>query len=92
MREIAPEFYNNLHFHMSWTMVLWDFIFDSKLGPQSRLSRTFDSHKLGRKLPIPADVEGDLVEPSDSELFNLNGKCLEFLKRVDSGNVVEKDE
>lgn len=53
VRKIAPEFYNTLFYHMSWTMVLFDFIFDTKLGPQSRVGRNNESHRRGRKLKIP---------------------------------------
>eukprot|EP00842_Homolaphlyctis_polyrhiza_P005138 jgi/Hompol1/5625/HPOL_000863-RA len=48
--EIAPEFYENLLGHDSWLRVHWDFIFDKTLGPQSRVGRTWDDHKRGRKM------------------------------------------
>jgi sphingolipid 4-desaturase/C4-monooxygenase len=53
VRAIAPEFYNNLFYHMSWTGVLVDFVFDKNLGPQSRVGRDQAAHKRGRKLAIP---------------------------------------
>lgn len=39
VREIAPEFYNNLHAHSSWSKVLWDFVFSPNMGPYMRLKR-----------------------------------------------------
>ncbi|CAG8601014.1 22664_t:CDS:2 [Dentiscutata erythropus] len=47
---IAPEFYNNLSFHKSWVMVHWNFITQKQFGPQSRVGRTVDDHKKGRKM------------------------------------------
>ena len=35
VRELAPEYYDIPH-HTSWLRVLWDFIFDPEMGPQSR--------------------------------------------------------
>ncbi|PAV55895.1 hypothetical protein WR25_13811 [Diploscapter pachys] len=37
--KIAPEFYDNLEVHHSMTKILWDFIFDPKLGPYARIRR-----------------------------------------------------
>ena len=39
MRKIAPEFYDELPHHDSWTQVLWDFIFDPAIGPYARIKR-----------------------------------------------------
>ncbi|VDO24409.1 unnamed protein product [Haemonchus placei] len=39
VRKIAPEFYNNLMTHSSWTKVLWDFVFSPNMGPFMRLKR-----------------------------------------------------
>ncbi len=36
VRKIAPEFYDSLPSHQSWTKVLYDFIFDPKIGPYAR--------------------------------------------------------
>ena len=47
---MAPEFYNNWGYHMSWTKVLYDFIMDDSVGPQSRVNRSFEDHKKGRKM------------------------------------------
>ncbi|CAG2167168.1 unnamed protein product [Oppiella nova] len=39
VREIAPEYYNSLPYHSSWTYVVWKFLIDPKLGPFSRVKR-----------------------------------------------------
>ena len=39
VREIAPEFYDNLPSHNSWTSVLFDYIFDPAIGPYTRIKR-----------------------------------------------------
>ena len=32
IRAIAPEYYNNLSYHTSWTKLLFRFLFDEKLS------------------------------------------------------------
>lgn len=39
VRAIAPEFYNNLPRHKSWTYVLWKYVTDSDIGPYNRVVR-----------------------------------------------------
>jgi len=39
VKKIASEFYDNLHFHTSWVKVMWDYIFDPKMGPYCRVTR-----------------------------------------------------
>lgn len=39
VREMAPEYYNNLHYHTSWTGLLFKFIFDPKISLHSRILR-----------------------------------------------------
>jgi len=39
IREIAPEYYNNLQHHTSWTYVIWRYIMDPKISPFSRTMR-----------------------------------------------------
>ena len=39
LREIASEFYDDLPYHKSWPMVLYHFIFDSKIGAKNRVKR-----------------------------------------------------
>ncbi len=46
MKKIAPDYYDNMPCHYSWIKVLYDFIRDPKLGPQSRIRRTIRSDAL----------------------------------------------
>ncbi|KAI1289424.1 Sphingolipid delta(4)-desaturase DES1 [Halotydeus destructor] len=39
LRKIAPEFYNNLRHHTSWTYVLYQYIMDPSVGPYARVKR-----------------------------------------------------
>nr|AID66658.1 desaturase [Agrotis segetum] len=39
VRRIAPEFYDNLPHHDSWTKVLYDFVMDPEIGPYARIKR-----------------------------------------------------
>lgn len=39
VREIAPEYYDNLPHHTSWVKVLYDYITDPEIGPYSRVKR-----------------------------------------------------
>ena len=39
VREIAPEFYNNLHYYTSWPGVTWRFITDKNITLFSRMKR-----------------------------------------------------
>jgi len=39
LRSMAPEFYNNLKFHSSWTRLLFQFIFDKRYTLFSRIER-----------------------------------------------------
>lgn len=39
LRQIAPEFYENMYQHHSWCWVLWQFFADSTVGPWRRVHR-----------------------------------------------------
>lgn len=39
LRKIAPEYYDTLHHHTSYTWVLWKFITDPAIGPWARIKR-----------------------------------------------------
>ncbi|KAF9404776.1 Sphingolipid delta(4)-desaturase DES1 [Podila epigama] len=49
VRAMAPEYYDSLAYHTSWLMVHWKFITEPGYGPQSRLGRTMQDHKIARK-------------------------------------------
>lgn len=40
LRAMAPEWYDTIHSHRSWTKLLWRFIFDRNLSLHSRVERT----------------------------------------------------
>ena len=39
IKALAPEYYNHLHSHRSWTRVLFQFLFDKKLDLYTRITR-----------------------------------------------------
>lgn len=39
VKKIAPEFYDNLPQHHSWSAVLYDFVMDPEIGPYARIKR-----------------------------------------------------
>ncbi|XP_060533604.1 sphingolipid delta(4)-desaturase DES1 isoform X2 [Cylas formicarius] len=39
VKRIAPEFYDDLPQHQSWTQVLYDFVMDPDVGPYARIKR-----------------------------------------------------
>ncbi|XP_025409166.1 sphingolipid delta(4)-desaturase DES1 isoform X1 [Sipha flava] len=39
VKKIAPEYYDNIPQHNSWTNVLYDFIMDPSIGPYARIKR-----------------------------------------------------
>ncbi|RKP03587.1 hypothetical protein CXG81DRAFT_9381 [Caulochytrium protostelioides] len=45
----APEFYKTINYHTSWVMVHINFIFRRDVGPISRVGRSMEDHKKGRK-------------------------------------------
>ena len=66
IKAIAPEFYEPLAAHYSWIAVLYHFLTDPQLGPQSRVGRTSEVHKAGRKMVIDARKN---FERSDSKIL-----------------------
>ena len=62
IREIAPEYYNNLVYHKSWTKLWLKFIFDNELSLFSRILR---SDKGG--LEVSSDSENDYFRGRDQK-------------------------
>ena len=52
IKAIAPEFYEPLASHDSWFGVLWRFVMDPGMGPQSRCARTVQTHQTGRAMIV----------------------------------------
>ena len=46
IRKIAPEYYNNLPQHKSWTYVLYKYVTDSNIGPFNRVIRGSTDKKI----------------------------------------------
>ena len=51
LKKIAPEYYENLPCHHSWSQVIWDFIMDPEIGPYARVKR--------KRIPFPGEEEVD---------------------------------
>jgi sphingolipid delta-4 desaturase len=49
LRAMAPEFYDTLPYHESWSAVIWQYITDPDVGPWSRIKR---SRKEGERLKL----------------------------------------
>uniref|UniRef100_A0A0K0FI91 sphingolipid 4-desaturase n=1 Tax=Strongyloides venezuelensis TaxID=75913 RepID=A0A0K0FI91_STRVS len=65
VREIAPEYYNNLHKHESMIKVLYDFAFNPTVGPYARIKR---------KASIEQQVNGNnMLLPYIKGFFNYCG-------------------
>lgn len=58
VREVAKDFYSNLHIHKSYLMVLWNFIFDKNFNILSRVVR--DDRKT-------SEADGDVLISSKSD-------------------------
>ena len=63
VRAIAPEFYDTLHWHKSWTALLLKFLFDPKMSLNSRVQRGKQVEKilneqpgLRSEVPVPAEA------------------------------------
>jgi sphingolipid delta-4 desaturase len=48
LRKLAPEFYDTLHVHASWTKTLWDYVMRPDVSGHSRVKRT-------RRERVPAE-------------------------------------
>ena len=68
VREIAPEYYNNLPSHDSWTRVLLEFIRDPAIGPYARIKR---KNNLGKDFKTDSlKVNGKASETSSKAASN----------------------
>jgi len=50
IKKLAPEFYLTMHAHTSYLKVFWEFITQSRLGPRSRIERTSETQRNGRRM------------------------------------------
>jgi sphingolipid 4-desaturase/C4-monooxygenase len=56
IREIAPEMYNSLAYHTSWSRLLFHFIFDSRLSLYSRQERV-DRNGVALEAEVKPDID-----------------------------------
>mmetsp|Transcript_35458 Transcript_35458/g.42702 ORF Transcript_35458/g.42702 Transcript_35458/m.42702 type:complete len:352 (-) Transcript_35458:504-1559(-) len=49
IKELAPEFYDNLHSHSSWSGVIWRYITDPAVGPFNRVRREDGKNRENRR-------------------------------------------
>ena len=62
IREIAPEYYNTLHYHTSWSKLTWQFLTD---GDLSLFSRTLREDRGGLK--VSGSDESDFFNGMDKK-------------------------
>ena len=77
VREIAPEYYNDLPSHNSWTKVLFDYIFDPAIGPYTRMKRKNMIGKPGHAKKvngITTQSNGQDTEANGSVTDDMNGR------------------
>jgi len=72
VREIAPEYYQNLPSHDSWVKVIWDFITDPDIGPYSRVKRP-DTDKAQVKSEKNGLVFSNGIEDKAKHVIASNG-------------------
>lgn len=61
LKKIAPEYYDTLGFHKSWTWVTWKFLSDPNVGPWTRMRRPTREPVT---TPATPDKAAALVRPS----------------------------
>jgi sphingolipid delta-4 desaturase len=56
---IAPEFYENLPSHASWSMVIWNFITQPQMSPFSRMLRTLKDANDAPAVEVAEDLAAE---------------------------------
>lgn len=72
LKAMAPEYYDHLYAHKSWSKLVWRFIFDKNLSPYSRIVHTKNStirNKKGETVHQSGLVDGEHVFQTDSQLI-----------------------
>jgi sphingolipid delta-4 desaturase len=57
LRAMAPEFYNNLKYHSSWSRLLFQFVFDKRYSLYSRVERMKERTDFQR---VPDAIPGQV--------------------------------
>ena len=68
VRALAPEFYNNLYFHTSWSGLFVRFLFDPNLSLYSRVVRGETAEALSRR-PAATSVEEVIARAAPGDGF-----------------------
>lgn len=74
VRQIAPEFYNQLPLHMSWSYVLYRYVIDPAVGPFARVKRQSRLTKTNPTLP-PIECNDDQLTNESNKENKENGNC-----------------
>eukprot|EP01041_Mallomonas_annulata_P012536 gene12536-26409_t len=64
VKAIASEFYDNLPFHKSWTMVIWKFITNPTLSPYNRVKRGYD---INNKVDVNTSTSNSNTIPTTND-------------------------
>ena len=69
VREMAPEFYDPLPHHYSWWEVVYDWIFETNMGPFTRVKRRADKKilSIGTKEKLPHIPNAQKMKPVAKE-------------------------
>jgi len=62
VKKIAPDFYDNLPYHTSWTKVIWDFIFCADIGPYARVKRRRNADAAAAEMNEAKDEKDEKLE------------------------------
>ena len=90
VREIAPEFYENLHIHESWITVLKTFVLSPSMGPYHRIKRpasvpqeVYGNYALAIYLkPVSIIFETILKMKTDEFVFQVKQVFQQFLEAI----------
>jgi sphingolipid delta-4 desaturase len=77
----AKESYDPLAYHGSWRSVLWTFITDKNLGPQSRVVRTPEDQKKTRK-EFASSVRS--AKPIETDRTSSNSNSVKPIASIES--------
>ena len=67
IKEMAPEYYDNLYAHKSWSGLVLRFLFDPSVGLHSRVQRTDRSGTPAVDVPSLIEAEAANSETANSE-------------------------
>jgi len=86
VREIAPEYYNSLPSHDSWTRVLFEFIRDPAIGPYARIKR---KNNLGKNY-LNGNLEKNVRVNQNESKVTSNGLKRNGYAQAVNGDVIRE--